>query len=153
MIVDPTTGQMRADPIRTSEAATFPWINETPFIHALNRRIATASRTTVEQGEPLQVLRYSPGQEYRSHSDALPSADNQRIITVLVYLNDDFEGGETSFPAPGLNLRGEVGDALIFANVDDRGRPDPHATHAGRPVVNGQKWLASRWIRERPFGR
>lgn len=153
MIIDPATGQARPDPIRTSEAAMFPWIDETPFIHVLNRRIAVASSTSVEQGEPLQVLRYSPGQEYRSHSDALAGVDNQRIMTVLVYLNDDFEGGETSFPAAGLNLRGELGDALIFANVDGQGRPDPHATHAGRPVVNGRKWLASRWIRERPFGR
>lgn len=153
MIVDPTTGQMRPDPVRTSEAAAFPWIDETPFIHALNRRIAAASRTSVEQGEPLQVLRYSPGQEYRSHSDALAGVDNQRVMTVLVYLNDGFEGGETSFPAADLNLRGGVGDALIFANVDGEGRPDPRATHAGRPVVNGRKWVASRWIRERPFGR
>jgi prolyl 4-hydroxylase len=153
VVVDPATGQMRADPIRTSEAAMFPWVNETPFIHAINRRIAAASGTAVEQGEPLQVLRYSPGQEYRSHSDALPNADNQRIMTALVYLNEDFEGGETSFPAPGLKLRGRIGDALFFRNVDATGRPDTRGTHAGLPVTNGQKWLASRWIRERPFGR
>lgn len=153
VVVDPATGQMRPDRIRTSEAAIFPWIDETPFIHALNRRIAAASGTLVEQGEPLQVLRYSPGQEYRSHSDALAGAENQRIMTVLVYLNDDFQGGETSFPAPALNLRGHIGDALIFSNVDNRGQPDPRATHAGCPVIKGQKWLASRWIRERPFGR
>ena len=153
VIVDPATGKMRPDPIRTSEAAMFPWIDETPFIHALNRRIAAATGTSVEQGEPLQVLRYSPGQEYRSHSDALTGQDNQRIMTTLVYLNNDYEGGETSFPAPGLSLRGGIGDALIFRNVDAEGRPDPRATHAGRPVTSGRKWLASRWIRERPFGR
>jgi len=153
VIVDPATGQMRADPIRTSEAAMFPWVNETPFIHVINRRIAAASGTEVEQGEPLQVLCYSPGQEYRSHSDALPNADNQRIMTALVYLNEDFEGGETSFPAPDLKLRGRSGDALFFRNVDATGQPDTRGTHAGLPVANGQKWLASRWIRERPFGR
>lgn len=153
VVVDPATGQMRPDPIRNSEAAMFPWIDETPFIHALNRRIAAASETAVEQGEPLQVLRYSPGQEYRSHSDALPNADNQRIMTALVYLNDGFEGGETSFPAPDLKLRGRIGDALFFRNVDALNQPDPRATHAGQPVTDGQKWLASRWIREKPFGR
>ena len=152
MIVDPATGQLRPDPVRTSDAAIFPWVDETPFIHAINRRLAAASGTAVEQGEPLQVLRYSPRQEYRSHSDALPATDNQRIITVLVYLNDGFEGGETEFPAAGLKLRGEIGDALIFRNVDERGQPDPRALHAGLPVTSGEKWLASRWIRERPFG-
>lgn len=153
MIVDSATGERRPDPIRTSEAAAFPWIDETPFVHALNRRIAAVSGTSVEQGEPLQVLRYSPGQEYRSHSDALTGVDNQRIMTVLVYLNADFQGGETDFPDLNLSLRGNIGDALIFDNVDSEGRPHPRATHAGRPVINGQKWLASRWIRERPFGR
>jgi len=153
VIVDPATGAMRPDPIRTSEAAIFPWVDETPFIHAINRRIASASDTSVEQGEPLQVLHYSPGQEYRGHSDALPGVDNQRILTVLVYLNEDYEGGETSFPLAGLDLRGAIGDALIFANVNDLGQPDPDALHAGRPVTEGEKWLASRWIRERPFGR
>jgi prolyl 4-hydroxylase len=153
VIVDPATGQMRADPIRTSEAATFPWIDETPFIHAVNRRIAGASGTTVEQGEPLQVLRYAPGQQYRSHSDALPHADNQRVMTALVYLNDGFDGGETSFPAPQLKLRGRIGDALFFRNLNAAGQPDTRATHAGLPVTKGEKWLASRWIRERPFGR
>jgi prolyl 4-hydroxylase len=153
VIVDPATGQMRPDPIRTSDAAMFPWIDETPFIHALNRRLAAASGTKVEQGEPLQVLSYAPGREYRSHSDALPGADNQRILTALVYLNDDYRGGETEFPAAGLRLRGDVGDALIFRNTDAHGLADPSATHAGLPVLAGQKWLASRWIRERPFGR
>jgi prolyl 4-hydroxylase len=153
VIVDPATGRMRPDPIRTSDAAMFPWIDETPFIHALNRRIAAASGTTVEQGEPLQVLRYSPRQEYRSHSDALSNADNQRIMTALVYLNDGYVGGETSFPAPDLKLRGAIGDALFFRNVEASGQPDALSTHAGLPVVTGEKWLASRWIRERPFGR
>lgn len=153
VIVDPATGQARPHPIRTSEAASFPWMDETPFVHALNRRLAAASGTAVEQGEPLQVLRYFPAQQYRSHSDALPNTDNQRILTALVYLNEDFSGGETSFPAASLHLRGKVGDALIFRNTNPNGQADPRATHAGLPVTLGSKWLASRWIRERPFGR
>jgi prolyl 4-hydroxylase len=153
VIVDPASGQLRPDPVRTSDAATFPWVDETPFIHALNSRLAAASGTAVEQGEPLQLLRYSPRQEYRNHSDALPHAENQRILTALVYLNEDFEGGETVFPSAKLALRGKTGDALIFRNTDGQGRPDPRAVHAGLPVKAGTKLLASRWIRERPFGR
>ena len=153
VIVDPATGQFRPDPVRTSEAAMFPWVDETPFIHALNRRLAAASGTAVEQGEPLQVLRYSPRQEYLSHSDALSHTDNQRVMTALVYLNEGFDGGETEFPAAGLKLRGGIGDALIFRNTDGHGQADPRAIHAGLSVTQGEKWLASRWIRERPFGR
>ena len=152
VIVDPASGQLRPHPVRTSDNAFFPWIDETPAIHAINRRIAAASRTDVHSGEPLQVLRYRPGQEYRPHHDALPHTDNQRILTMLVYLNDGYEGGETLFLSTGLKVKGEVGDALLFRNADAEGRPDPLAQHAGLPVTAGEKLLASRWIHEKRFG-
>jgi prolyl 4-hydroxylase len=152
VIVDPASGQMRPHPVRTSDNAFFPWIDETPAIHALNRRIAAASGSDVHSGEPLQVLRYRPGQEYRPHHDALPHTDNQRILTMLVYLNDQYEGGETLFLSTGLKVKGRVGDALLFRNADVEGRPDPLAQHAGLPVTAGEKLLASRWIHEKRFG-
>jgi prolyl 4-hydroxylase len=152
VIVDPASGQMRPHPVRTSENAFFPWIDETPAIHAINKRLAAASGTAAENGEPLQILRYSPGQEYRPHHDALPHTDNQRILTMLVYLNDGYKGGETAFLSTGLKVKGAVGDALLFRNADRHGRPDPHAQHAGLPVIAGQKLIASRWIHEKRFG-
>jgi prolyl 4-hydroxylase len=151
VVVDPNTGQMRADAIRTSDAAMFPWIDETPFVHALNRRLAAASETDVKQGEPLQVLRYRPGQEYRPHFDAIDNAENQRVLTFLVYLNDDYEGGETEFIATGLKVKGRKGDGLLFRNADMTGARDHNSQHAGLPVTAGEKYLASRWIRERQF--
>ena len=147
--VDERTGQLIINPVRTSDTAVFPWIAENPAIHALNRRIAAASGTAVGQGEPLQVLRYAPGQQYRPHLDAIPGLDNQRILTFLVYLNANFEGGETRFLKSGLTVRGAAGDAILFENVDAEGRPDADAVHAGLPVASGVKFLASRWIRER----
>lgn len=151
VVIHPQTGRALADPIRTSDGASFPLAGERPAIHALNRRIAAASETQVSQGEPLQILRYKPGQQYRSHSDALPHGDNQRSLTMLVYLNANYKGGETHFFANGLSVRGEVGDGLLFRNVTPDGRPDPSATHAGLPVSKGVKFLASRWIREKPL--
>ena len=150
VVVDPSTGQQVPNPVRTSEAAAFPLAAESPAIHALCRRLAAASNTEVGQGEPLQVLRYSAGQEYKPHFDAIDRADNQRILTFLVYLNDDFEGGETEFLATGLKVKGRKGDGLLFRNADDSGRPDPNAQHAGLPPTKGAKLLASRWIRQRP---
>jgi prolyl 4-hydroxylase len=131
----------------------FPWVSEDLVIHALNRRIAITSGTDVFAGEPLQVLRYSPGQQYRPHLDALPTGDNQRILTMLVYLNEDYEGGETHFTRTGLRFAGSAGDALLFRNATSDGLPDEMAQHAGLPVVRGEKYLASRWIRQRPFPR
>lgn len=151
VIVDPASGEQRPHPIRTSESMAFPYVAESPAIRALNRRIATLTGTDVQQGEPLQVLRYRSGQEYRPHSDALDGADNQRILTVLVTLSDFFDGGETVFPNAGLSFRGEIGDALVFRNVGADGRTDPAATHAGQPVTRGEKLIATRWIRAAPF--
>jgi prolyl 4-hydroxylase len=151
VVVDPATGAQRPDRLRTAEAVGFTAPLENPAVHALNRRIAAASGTAAAQGEPLQVLRYRPGGEYRAHLDAIPGFINQRILTMLVWLNRDFEGGETHFAEAGLILRGDAGDAILFRNTDEDGRPDPAASHAGLPVARGEKWLASRWIRERPF--
>lgn len=151
MIVHPGTGRQLPDPIRTSDAMAFPFVDESPAIHALNRRIAAATDTATAQGEPLHVLRYRPGQEYKPHIDALPNERNQRIVTMLIYLNEGYEGGETCFDRTGLTFRGAQGDALIFRNVDAAGRPDDLTRHAGLPVTAGEKLLATRWIRSRPF--
>lgn len=152
-------GRFVADPIRSSDAAGFPIVSEWPAIHAINRRLAAVSGTTVEQGETLQILRYQPGQHYRPHLDAVPGLANQRALTLLVYLNEDYDGGETRFTRLGLTHRGRKGDGLLFANCLPDGRPDPLSEHAGLAVRSGTKRIASRWIRQRPaegtdgFGR
>ena len=151
LVVDPHTGQQVPNPVRTSDAVGFPLVAESPAIHALCRRLAEASGTHVKQGEPLQVLRYRPGQEYRPHFDAIGDEDNQRVLTFLVYLNDDYQGGETEFISTRLKVRGKKGDGLLFRNADASGKPDLKSQHAGLPVTAGEKFLASRWIRERRF--
>jgi prolyl 4-hydroxylase len=153
VVVDPRTGQQVPNPVRTSSATGFPFTDENPAIHALNKRLAAASGTDVRSGEPLQVLHYAPGEQYHEHSDALPGVapDQQRVLTFLVYLNDDYEAGETSFPALGLKVRGRAGDGLLFRNASPDGRLDERALHAGLPVTDGVKHLASRWIRAAPL--
>ena len=153
VVVDPRSGQLVPHPIRTSSGAAFPLANEKPAIHALNRRIAAASATDVRAGEPLQVLRYAPGEQYRPHMDALPgvTAAQQRVLTFLVYLNEDYEGGETDFPRLGVRIKGRAGDALMFRNASADGRADERMIHAGLPVGRGVKHLASRWIRAAPL--
>jgi len=151
VVVDPQTGRQLRNPIRTSDGMSFAYFQESPAVHALNRRIAAATGTDVRQGEPLQVLRYRPGQEYKPHFDAVPGEANQRILTMLVYLNEDYEGGETLFLKTGLSFKGGKGDALMFRNALPDGRADEQAQHAGLPVARGEKLIASRWIRARPF--
>lgn len=140
-------GEWIADPIRDSGQTSFPLFARSPALVAIERRIAAATGTALRQGEALQVLRYAPGQQYRPHLDAVPGLANQRVLTFLIWLNDDYAGGETVFPDTGLRFRGRTGDALLFANVDADGRPDPRTRHAGLPVTTGVKLLASKWIR------
>jgi prolyl 4-hydroxylase len=151
VVVDPATGRQRPDPVRVSDSAGFTLPLENPAVHALNQRIAAASGTGVAQGEPLQVLRYRPGGEYRPHHDAIPGFANQRVLTMIVWLGEDYEGGETLFIRTGAKLKGRTGDALLFRNALADGTRDPDSAHAGLPVTRGEKLIASRWIRARPF--
>lgn len=146
LVVHPESGKLVSNKIRTSSAAAFPLLKEGPFLHAINRRIAAASRSQWEQGEPTQILQYGVGQEYKLHSDAL-SGGNQRIQTFLIYLSDDFGGGETYFPKGEHYLRLAKGHAICFSNVLNDMRPAANAVHAGLPVTHGQKIILSKWIR------
>ena len=149
-VVDPRTGGHMPHPVRTSSGMNFDPTSEDLVVRSINERLAAATGTPVECGEPLYVLRYAPGQEYKPHLDAMPSVDNQREWTVLTYLNHSYAGGETRFDLLGIEFRGEPGDALIFRNVDGAGQLDPRLRHAGVPVQSGIKWLATRWIRAKP---
>ena len=153
VVVDPATGAQRPDPVRISDSAGFTLPLEHPAVHALNQRLAAASGTAWAQGEPLQILRYGPGGEYKPHFDALPGLANQRILTMIVWLREDYVGGETRFITTGEKLKGRTGDALLFRNALPDGRRDPASGHAGLPVTKGEKLIASRWIRARPFLR
>ena len=124
----------------------------------IRNRIAAATRLPVPLFEPSQVLHYAVGQRFKPHHDFLDPSNNayrediarfgQRIATFLIYLNDGYSGGETSFPAIGLNYRARTGDALFFANVTRDGAPDRKTLHAGLPPTSGEKWVFSQWIRD-----
>lgn len=150
-VVHPVTGKPIRHPHRTSDGALIGPTRETLAVRAINRRVAAISGTDIDQGEALTVLRYAPGQEFRPHHDTLTGTGNQRVATVLLYLNEGFVGGETVFPRYGLSVTPRGGDALLFLNTAPDARPDPRAWHAGAPVRQGVKWLATRWIRARPF--
>jgi hypothetical protein len=149
------------DPGRTNQAALFNFANADLIVEVIRQRIANQIRAPLACLEMSQVLHYGVGQEFVLHCDFLdPEAlreeiarNGQRAATILVYLNDNFEGGQTSFPRLGLNHRGGTGDALVFGNVDAAGRPDPRSQHAGCPPTQGEKWVFSQWVRNQAPGR
>ena len=154
MVVDRETGEGRLDPARDADTSSFPPLAEDLVVQAINRCIAEASGTRPSWGEPLSILRYAPGQQYHPHHDAIGAEQSEvRHWTALIWLNEDYEGGETHFPDAGVTVRGKVGDMLLFRNVTDDGQPDGRMMHAGLPVTSGVKWMASRWIRGRDYLR
>ena len=142
------TGEGRFDEVRDAQSCSIPNLAEDLIVQAINRCIAKATNTEPGWGEPLNILKYSPGQQYKPHHDGTGSDNvSVRELTALIWLNDQFEGGETDFPKINVRIRGGVGDMLVFRNVREDGAFDERMIHAGLPVTQGVKWMASRWIR------
>jgi prolyl 4-hydroxylase len=162
MVWDDATGLGKVDPSRSNSAVELRLPEMDVVIELLRARISVATRLPEAIFEVPQVMHYSVGQEFRPHHDFLdpqqqgPAGDiarrGQRIGSFLIYLNEDFEGGETEFPKAAFSYRGRAGDALFFTNVTRDGRPDPLTLHAGRPPTKGEKWIFSQWIRDRAPG-
>ena len=137
------------DPGRTNQSASFNFANADMVVEMVRYRIANQIGAPLACLEMPQALHYDVGQEFVLHCDFLdPQAlreeiarNGKRIATVLIYLNEDYEGGQTSFPRLGLNHRGKTGDALVFGSIDAAGGPDPRSQHAGCPPTRGEKWV------------
>jgi hypothetical protein len=162
MVVDQFTGEYRRHSDRTNEAVELNLAQMDVVLQILRARIASATNLPVPVFEPPQIMHYSVGEEFKPHFDFLTDAEagwaaqmrrfGQRIATFLLFLNDDFEGGETEFPMAKISHRGGRGDALFWANVDSNRNPDRLTFHAGRPPTRGEKWILSQWIRDRTPG-
>lgn len=159
-ILDPATGRPRPDPVRTGTTTYFGAARLDVTTARLAERMALLAGRPAAHAEPLAVLRYLPGEQYRQHHDGLGStalardpfgAAGNRAATVLAYLGTPAQGGATFFPMLGLRVEPRVGRLLVFENLGPAGQPAPASLHAGEPVQRGVKWLASLWLRERPL--
>lgn len=159
-VVAPATGDNGVAEYRNSEGMFF-MPGETPLVAALDARFSEIMNLPVSHGEGLQVLRYRPGTRYAPHFDFLVPRNEaserslkrsgQRVSTLVTYLNDVLGGGETAFPHAGLTVSPIRGNAVYFEYCNRRGQVDSASLHAGAPVTNGEKWVATKWMRERPF--
>lgn len=143
---------------RSSGEMAFVAPHKTIVVWNIEQRMARYALLPADNGEPLVILRYGPGDEYVTHTDycdpAAPGAveflkrGGQRIATFLIYLNDVPAGGETEFQLTGASVKPRRAMGFLFWNVRPDGSIDPNSRHAGMPVQKGQKWLASKWLRE-----
>lgn len=159
-VVNPDTGDENLIDARTSMGAMFQ-VGEHPLIETLEARIAAVTGVPVEQGEGLQILNYKPGAEYQPHYDFFNPqrpgearqlrVGGQRMATLVIYLNDVPAGGATAFPKLGLRVSPVQGNAVFFAYLGEDGALDERTLHAGLPVEQGEKWIATKWLREAPY--
>ena len=159
-VVDDAGGGFLEHEHRTSDNAEFA-LGEHAVVAAIEARLAALLGWPVENGEGLQVLRYGEGGEYRAHYDyfdATPGGlqqmevGGQRVGTCVMYLSEVEAGGGTRFPSIGFEVRPRKGGAVFFADIDAFGAPDELTLHAGVPVVRGDKYVATKWLRERRYG-
>jgi len=157
-VYDPTGGASVGVEARTNSFVEFGVLNCDVVLLLVRQRIASTLGVPLGALENSQVLHYDVGEEFVPHYDFLDPAFSdashrgQRIVTFLIYLNADFDGGETEFPRLDLRHKGGAGDALYFVNLDSRGIGDPRTLHAGAPPTRGEKWLLSQWVRNRARG-
>jgi prolyl 4-hydroxylase len=143
--------------VRTNSACDFRGAEADLVVATLRARIAALTGTRLDSFESVHVLHYGVGEEFRPHLDAtfdsrapdypaIYAAGRQRVLTFLLALDDDFDGGETEFPVIGIRWKPRRGRGLFFWNVDPDGAVDRRTLHAGRPVTRGEKWILSQWI-------
>ncbi|MFW2178488.1 MULTISPECIES: 2OG-Fe(II) oxygenase [unclassified Moraxella] len=159
-VVDKDTGEFVEHYARTSMNTGFVR-GEFEIIKVIESRISSLLHWPVENGEGIQVLRYQDGGEYKAHFDFFNKNEKgsakqmehggQRVGTFLMYLSDVERGGATRFPTMNFEVRPKAGMALYFANTLLTGQTDDLTFHASVPVVQGTKYIATKWLRQSAY--
>lgn len=159
LIYDPASAQDAVHHTRTNSVSAFDLMDADLVQIAMQHRMAATVGLPVHHMEAPTILHYQVGQQFSDHFDFVdPGIVNyheeiarrgERVFTFLVYLNDDYAGGETDFRLLNLRYKGRRGEGLLFTNALPNGRPDTRMLHAGLPPTTGEKWIVSQFIRNR----
>ena len=142
--------------IRTS-SQVFLYTKGDPLLKKIDNIVYNFLKIPKENYEALQVVNYKKDQLYKPHYDACTHGDvcerdllrgGPRYATFIIYLNDDFTGGETEFPIHGKKVVPKKGKAILFFNLDDDNiHQRKNSFHGGLPPIKGEKWMCNKWIR------
>ena len=158
LTVEIKTGGEELNADRTSNGMFFQR-GENELVKRIEERIAKLVNWPVENGEGLQVLHYTPGTEYKPHYDYFDPKEpgtptilkrgGQRVATVIMYLGEPEKGGSTVFPDIHFEVAPKRGNAVFFSY--ERAHPSTRSLHGGQSVIAGEKWIATKWLREGVF--
>jgi hypothetical protein len=157
-----TTRKEKISETRTNTWAMFNVLEADIVSVLVQVRMCATVGVLLRQLEPLSVLHYAVGEQITNHFDFVDplqtpnyeqelAENGQRIVTFLVYLNDDYAGGRTEMPEVGISHKGRKGEGLYFVNSLPNGDPDRRTLHAGCPPTSGEKWVVSQFMRGRPL--
>ncbi len=159
LVYEALTQEVTVRPSRTNTAAAFNLLETDVVCVLVQHRMAACLGMPLRHFEAATVLHYDEGEEITEHYDFVdPNVPNyaqeiaqrgQRVVTFLLYLNDDYGGGETAFPRLGIEHKGERGEGLFFVNALPDGSADVRTLHAGRTPRQGEKWIVSQFVRDR----
>lgn len=159
LVYDAVEDKSTANQTRTNTVALFNTTNSDLVSVLIQVQICANTGVSFRQLEPLSVLHYDVGEQIIEHFDFVdpdaPTFDQQvaeygqRILTFLLYLNEDYTGGETEMPKIGISHKGQLGGGFYFVNIQGNDEPDLRTLHAGRPPIRGEKWVVSQWVRSR----
>ena len=147
----------------TTRKSQTVWITKDrdPLIERISKITESLTDLPAEHQENLQVAKYEKGGMLIPHYDAsITNSDiskkknreaGQRKATFLIYLNEDFKGGETVFPLIGLSIRPKRGKAILFWNIDKDEHILKESKHQGMPVLEGQKYICTKWSHVRAY--
>lgn len=158
-VLEMDNAQSKVDNVRTSNGTYFER-GQNEVLARIEARIARLVSWPVENGEGIQVLQYGPGAEYKPHFDyfdprepgtatLLKRGGGQRVATMVMYLSEPIRGGGTLFPDVGFEVGPKKGQGVFFSY--DRPHPSSRSLHGGSPVLEGEKWVATKWLREGEF--
>ncbi len=145
-------GQKIDKTVRDSQTA---WLSlKDSVVRRVCERCVSLTDRSLSNCEKLQVLKYKPGGYYKPHQDVIRekgSDENRRMYTIILALNDDYEGGETEFPILGKKYKLQKGDGLFFHTLNNYERVTVKALHGGSPVKSGEKWICNLWVHKYPY--
>jgi prolyl 4-hydroxylase len=145
LTVETKTGGEELNADRTSNGMFYARA-ENELIARVERRLAQLVNWPLDNGEGLQILHYRPGAEYKP---TILKRGGQRVATVIMYLHEPEKGGGTVFPDVKLEVAPKRGNAVFFSY--SRPHPASKSLHGGAPVIAGEKWIATKWLREGKF--
>lgn len=149
-------GTTKSDVHKARTSSTYYIPNTDKVISELRQKVAVFLKTSINNIEGVQFLRYMKGERYLWHHDFLKGDDvtNQRVDTLIIYLNDleESDGGATSFFHYKMKVQPKEGRTAWFKNCDENAKLINESLHAGEEILTDViKYALNIWIRQTPL--